>query len=104
LTGDTIACDLHAHRFKGGFAGYLRLAEDLPPAAVQAPALPSVRFKPESDVFFATYAQGVLAGLTRAAPAELAIRLRRFSARAGHQRRRHLDHPARPRTGRPGPA
>ncbi|HUR01921.1 MAG TPA: hypothetical protein VM347_05235 [Nonomuraea sp.] len=78
ISGDTIACDLHAHHSKGGLVGYLRLADDLALAQDQAPAAPDVAFAPAGDVIFARYAQGIVKGMAGAAPGEVAIRLRRL--------------------------
>ena len=77
-SGDTIACDLHAHRSRDGLVGYLRLADDLEPAHDRLPTVPDARFEPPGDVLFARYAESVIANLAGGGPDELAIRLRRL--------------------------
>jgi hypothetical protein len=78
LSGDVIACELHATRVDDRIVGYLRLANDVTVRVDQAGELPPLHCQPAEDVVFTRYAEETLRTIAEPTPDVLAIRLRRL--------------------------
>jgi hypothetical protein len=78
LTGDIIACELHATRNGDRLVGHLRLAHDITARVSSGVHVPRLKTRPDADVVFARYAQHALATISDPTPDELAVRLRRL--------------------------
>jgi hypothetical protein len=78
ISGDVIACELHATREGNRLVGYLRLAGDIAPRVAPAATLPHLTTQPADDVVFARYAADALQTIEDPTPDELAVRLRRL--------------------------